>query len=374
MFGFLPGPCGCFSRQDRSLYRSHFCGLCNALRSRYGLWARWLVNRDAAFLSLLGSALRPAPPVVSRATCCNPWAKPRELVQCASHVEYAAAVTVCGLAAKLQDDAQDERGPRRWISKLGARAVRRFANRAVGVLKRSGFRVRLVMGALAGQLRRESASTPGSMEAVQPTRFAYGEIFAHLPSVTGTDPAQAGALRRLGENLGELIYVTDAWDDFDEDCRKGRFNPLPQRLAERVKCARAIGLRCVTEIRLAVGALHLHHLLPLTRQILLMSMPSALGKRWGVTGPDGRPVSLQPRKPSPQKPFLESGGNGPNCCDGCDSGCDPNCCDCANSCDPSSCHSHGHGDHGASCDGCCHGCHGCDGCDACCHGCDCSCH
>ena len=367
MFGFLPAPCGCFSREDRSLYRSHFCGLCNSLRSRYGLWARWLVNRDAAFLSLLGSALRPAPPVVSRATCCNPWAKPRELVQTASHVKYAAAVTVCGLAAKLQDDAQDETGPRRWISKLGARAVRRFANRAVEVLKRSGFRVRLVMEALAGQHRCESLNSPGSMQAVEPTRFAYGEIFAHLPQVTGTDPAQAGALRSLGENLGELIYVADAWDDHDEDCRKGRFNPLPPRLGERMKCARAIGVRCVSEIRSAFGALHLHHVLPVTRQILLMSMPAAIGKRWGMTGPDGRPLSPRgPRNPSEKKSSLKKGTDCMDCCEGCDPGCcDPNCCE---ACDSSCCH--GHSGQGSCLDVC----HGCDGCDGCCHGCDCSCH
>lgn len=359
MFGFLPGPCGCFSREDRGLYRSHFCGLCNTLRSRYGLWARWLVNRDAAFLSLLGSALRPAPSIGTRATCCNPWAKPRELVQSAFHVEYAAAITVCGLAAKLEDDAQDETGPRRWLSKLGARGMRRFANRAVEILKRSGFRVRLVMEALAGQHRCESECRPGSMEAAEPTRFAYGEIFAHLPHVTGTDPAQSGALRLLGENLGELIYVTDAWDDYDEDRRKGRFNPLPDRLAERMKGARAMGMRCVTEIRSAFGALHLHQLLPLMKQILLISMPSAAGKRWGMTRPDGRPVSPQPKTPTKKKPFLKSERNCLDCCDGCDPGCDPGCCDCCNSCDPSSCDSHG--GHGASCEGCCHGC-------------DCSCH
>jgi hypothetical protein len=51
MFGFLDYPCTCLSDDARSIYRAHFCGLCNALRHDYGLPARLLTNRDGTFIS-----------------------------------------------------------------------------------------------------------------------------------------------------------------------------------------------------------------------------------------------------------------------------------------------------------------------------------
>ena len=33
-------------------------------------------------------------------------------------------------------------------------------------------------------------------------------------------------LRSVGTSLGRFIYWMDAWEDYDEDRRKGRFNPL----------------------------------------------------------------------------------------------------------------------------------------------------
>ncbi len=36
----------------------------------------------------------------------------------------------------------------------------------------------------------------------------------------------SAALRSVGTSLGRFIYWMDAWEDYDEDMRKNRFNPL----------------------------------------------------------------------------------------------------------------------------------------------------
>lgn len=53
MFGYLDRPCGCVSLDSCATYRAHFCGLRNVQRQTYGLPARFLVNRDSAFIALL---------------------------------------------------------------------------------------------------------------------------------------------------------------------------------------------------------------------------------------------------------------------------------------------------------------------------------
>ncbi len=372
MFGFLPAPCGCFSTDERSAYRAHFCGLCNALRHRYGLWTRMLVNRDAAFLSLLGSTLSPSPPALEMATCCNPLGRPRALAQDTPQAHYAAAVTVCALSVKLRDDADDEAGWRGAISGVAHEGMSGALSRAVEVLQSSRFPTGEVLELMSSQPELEAVGDCGLEAAARPTRLAYGHLFAHLPAVTNTSASQEPALRTLGQNLGELIYLADAWDDHAEDRRRGRFNPLPDDPAERRTQVASVAGRCLVDVSEAFGALRLQGFLPLTRHLLLQTMPASVGQRFQMRLPPLLAPALadrSKRKDTRQKRGISSwlGCDRCDCCDGCGGcgdcgGCDADCCSCSECCE-------------CSCDhcSCCEGCHGCDG--ACCDGCDgCACH
>lgn len=368
MFGFFPAPCGCFSSDDRSVYRAHFCGLCNSLKKEYGLWARLLVNRDATFLSLLGSSLCPEAPIVSHATCCNPLGRIRPLVQTAPHVRYAAAVTVCGLVTKLRDDADDEAGWRGRASQTASILLNGAQRKAAHHLHETGFPVLEVLDAMSDQTRCESLVTQQPMGAARPTRFAYGEIFAHLPQVTGAAASDAAPLRALGANLGELIYCADAWEDHEEDRRKGRFNPFPADIKERAEMAGEIVDRCLEGIATAFQKLTLRRP-SVTQRLLLLSMSASTRKKFGM---EVRPACLSvnfeaednaPLDPARKQKCAKNGRrrwcSRGNCCEGCDC-CDFSCCDWCEGCHNCS-----------ACDGSCDGCHGCHGCD--CGGCDCSC-
>ena len=111
---YLPGPRMCCPKAA-SMYRAHFCGLGTNLHRHYGLWARGLVNRDSTFLTLLGGALTRDAPSFEEAMCCNPLATPRALLSDGPVIQYAGAVTLCALNAKLDDDVLDEHGWRRWL-------------------------------------------------------------------------------------------------------------------------------------------------------------------------------------------------------------------------------------------------------------------
>jgi len=362
MFGFTPAPCGCFSGNARSLYRAHFCGLSNSLRRTYGLWSRLLVNRDSAFLALIGSAIQPQGSSLAPATCCHPFGAEMMLLKDCPPLRYSAAVTVCGLAAKLDDDGEDESGL--WSE--AARGLRGLLSgavqRATAELTASGFPVERVRSALVGQ---KSVEKPGAAfeEAAAATRDAYGEIFACLPVVTGASGRMTGPLRAIGESLGSMIYLDDAWRDFSKDRRTGKFNPLPVAEAEGRAIATSLFERDLKAFQSAFGEIDLLRHQALASSLALQALPAKVTatlkmdgtfSRWmrkriragelpQTNGSETVEMSSETEPEEEGKPTKKANGK-PQCawcCDSIDCGdCACGLCDsteCCNSCDCDCC-------------------------------------
>jgi hypothetical protein len=349
MFGHLPGPSMCYQKAA-SLYRAHFCGLGTSLHRHYGAWARWLVNRDSTFLTLLGSALAETPPQLCQTTCCNKLATPRALVADNAVLQYSAAVTICGLSAKLDDDAQDERGWRSNAARFGSKTLDTPIGDALGLLHAMRFPVQDVRAWMAGQADIENRSA-SLHDCARPTSAAYGEIVGHLAQVSGTPEAKP-LLHQLGESLGFLIYAQDAWDDWARDKKRGQFNPLhafPDLTGRRAAVLPALEAALIS-LRLAFDALPLRRNRDLLHAVLIEGAETRVAQV--SEGKDKR-------RKHPQSP-IEGTERKRSCCDKCDgcNGCD--CCDCLRFCRP------GKGG-GSMCD--CNPCDG-DGCE--CGGCDCS--
>lgn len=233
MFGYLASPCRHSCGTDRSLYRSYFCGLSNALRDDYGAPFRFLVNRDSTFLSILHAAQNDEEPTATASTCCNPLSKNRPIRSHGTHARFAAAVTVSGLGAKLEDDVQDERGLRRWLAQCASTVTGRARRHAATVLSEFRFPVEDVWARLRGE--PAVAGAPGALERYsEPTEQAYSAILRHTSNDRSTALGTTGAL------LGRAVYFLDAVLDLDSDRRHGRFNPLTVRMHEGETRATAI--------------------------------------------------------------------------------------------------------------------------------------
>jgi len=343
MFGFLNAPCsGCNSR-EHSVYRAHFCGLCNRLRQDYGLPMRFLVNRDATFLSLLGTALAPAPAPPVTAMCCNPMGKPRLVVQDGAAVTYAAAVTMCGLQAKLDDELTDRRrGPTRFALRGIRGSVSRSVSKAEAHLSQSGFPVDDVREILGEQSRIEQWATgcgnPDLEALSRPSAFAFGKIVAH------TGERSRDSLERIGQSLGRLVYTLDAWVDRKRDERTRQFNPflLQPRLIHSVPDLVGREQHAITaELRDLPLLSH--------REVLDVILGRNLQRTCALLLEGNAPAQKDSNKRKSKNTTRQNHAS--NCCDG------GNCCDawdCIFCCDflsPSSfdcC-----GDCGCGCDACC---------------------
>lgn len=230
MFGYLPAPCSACQEDAHSVYRSFFCGLSSTLAREYGPSARWLTNRDGAFVSILGASFA-ADGVSSRlGTCCNPLGRKRELRDDGDHARFAAAVTVCGVYTKLQDDWEDESGIRKYLGGLGHSMLRSSAYKAIEYLDGLGFPTRSVRLGLEGQSSREAKSDDGDWRAcAESTAAAYGAVFEQAALLGGpgeVNRLHSNSVRESGMSLGRIVYLLDAFEDRAGDSRSGRFNPL----------------------------------------------------------------------------------------------------------------------------------------------------
>jgi len=137
-------------------------------------------------------------------------------------VQYAAAVTVCGLGAKLEDDSLDEKGWKGKFAQLLGAGTKSAVHHAIGFLNSVDFPTQKVIHSLDSQADIER-SKPTIQEAAAPTAKAYECIFGHLGRLTNSSSESLG---QIGASLGKLIYWRDAYDDLDQDNKQGRFNIL----------------------------------------------------------------------------------------------------------------------------------------------------
>jgi hypothetical protein len=309
-----------------------------------------LVNRDAAFIGLLGISLDPGAPCWKQATCCNPLACPFPVADDHPAVLHAAAVSVCGLAAKLADDSRDEGFLWRSVARMGRVLTGPAVDRAVSTLNSSSFPTVKVLGTLEGQEEIE-ASDP--IRADQPVAEAYGTITSHLADLLDI-PSQRLALSRVGAALGSLVYWRDAWQDRREDLARGRFNPFETQDHEVIRGRIASSWR---DFGSALGELAFVRHGDLMAQIQVSTGHSRQAFLQLQTDDEAREKADRKRRKK-DKEGKSSCWESCDCCDCCECGSCPRvgkggCCDAAF-------------DSGPGDTGCCD-CNPCDGCDCPCH-------
>lgn len=129
MFGYVRPLRDELKCRDFDLYRAVYCGLCAAMRRRYGWLAPMFLNYDFTFLALLL-----APPEESFSPCrgrchANPLRK-KTMYQPTPALDTAADESVVLTWWQLRDRARDDRGWKGWTALLLARLLRPSYRRA----------------------------------------------------------------------------------------------------------------------------------------------------------------------------------------------------------------------------------------------------
>jgi len=199
--------------KDFDMYRSFYCGLCRELKERYGLSGQITLTYDMTFVILLLSGLY-EPPTKKGSTRCIVHPVRRQPVRKNAITEYAADMNIFLTYYKCKDDWNDERSIPGFA----------FGKLLEGKEKKSeklwGKKVQTIVSCLdeLSALEKENATDIDRVSGCFGRIMA--EIFAYREDVW--EPT----LRRMGFYFGKFIYLLDAYDDVEEDVKKGNYNPF----------------------------------------------------------------------------------------------------------------------------------------------------
>ena len=203
-------------------YKAVYCGLCKQLGRSFGVFARFTLSYDFAFLAMLKTALdREICPETERCACiAHPFCK-RIRVRENAAMQMAARAAMISVYYKLLDDRADEG----FFRRIGAVLLLPFAKRARR--KALAFadgaaadEAAAKMFAAQAQLEAEKSQIPDA--AAEPTANFLAAVLKNCAATA----EQAAVLERFGYLLGRYVYLCDALDDLEDDRRRGRYNPF----------------------------------------------------------------------------------------------------------------------------------------------------
>ena len=214
MFGYVFPVLSVLSDEQKQRYRAFYCGVCHALRSRYGQTRRLSLSNDMAFLAMLLTSLYEPDTGRTNARCGVHPLKSHPYLS-SPMIDYAADMNALLFWYKCQDQSMDDH------SLLGRVGESLFRTAKEKVLERWPRQAGEVEAALSALWREEAKPVPDPDRLCNLSGDMLGAVFVPKPE----DP-WSGVLRSVGAGLGRFIYWMDAWEDYDEDMKKGRFNPL----------------------------------------------------------------------------------------------------------------------------------------------------
>lgn len=215
MFGYIVIHKPELKVREYEAYHAAYCGLCRSLKKRHGLLGQLTLGYDMTFLALLLTGLyEPKTRTCIKGCLAHPGR--RHACRENLYYDYAADMNVLLAYYKCLDDWQDERKAGRLVQALFLKG------RIKELQKRYGKKFAKTRKALE-ELRELEKKQVYDLDR---TAGLFGEIMAEL-FVFRSDEWES-RLRRMGFFFGKFIYLMDAYEDIEEDLKKGTYNPFAQ--------------------------------------------------------------------------------------------------------------------------------------------------
>ena len=194
-------------------YHSYYCGLCRELKERFGISGQISLTYDMTFVILLLDGLY-EPPTRKGTTHCAIHPLTKQTIRKSEVTEYAADMNLLLSYYKCMDDWQDERKLSRFL----------YAKLIAGKNGRVSARYEKKAETIVSLLRELSDLEKSKEKNIDTMSGCFGRLMEEI--LCWKEDCWEPTLRRMGFYLGKFIYLLDAYDDVEEDIKKGTYNPF----------------------------------------------------------------------------------------------------------------------------------------------------
>lgn len=222
MFGFIRPVKSELKVKEADRFQQVYCGLCHAIRARYGRFYTMFLSYDMTFYALVvGSGETPKAQTERRRCDAHPVTK-RVCAAPDDALALAADASVLLSYHKFHDNLADEKGAKRLLAAVLCRLGRRGYEKARARLPEADRDIRAALDELHVLENENCASMDRAADASARMTAAV---------VPHTGDARERVLRQMFYHAGRWLYLLDAAQDVPEDMKTGAYNPLVQRYA-----------------------------------------------------------------------------------------------------------------------------------------------
>lgn len=219
MFGYININQKILTEENKNAYQAYYCGLCRRLKTNCGTKGQMLLDYDMTFMIVLLTGLYELTNEESEITCALHPTK-RRTVWINEATDYAADMNLILAYHNLIDDWKDDKA---YSKKALAKMLDKDYERVKARYPRQVAAIEEYMRKTEEVERRGETN----LDAVAGlTGEMVGEVFCWH------EDEWAEELRTLGFYMGKFIYIMDAYEDYDSDVRKKKYNPLKYTLKE----------------------------------------------------------------------------------------------------------------------------------------------
>ena len=222
MFGYINVNKSELSEENKQIYQSYYCGLCQRLHSNCGMKGQVLLSYDMTFVVVLLTGLYELSNETKQFTC--PMHPTKKQIAFENEVsDYCAAINVMLAYHNLVDDWKDEKN---LSKKTLANMIRKDYERFALEYPRQVKAIEDYMQKLA-EYERANETNIDIVAGI--TGEMLGEVMAWK------EDEWYHELKTLGYYMGKFIYMMDAYEDIDKDEKKNGYNPLRHLRKENEK-------------------------------------------------------------------------------------------------------------------------------------------
>lgn len=202
--------------KDYEIFKGYYCGLCIAIKNKYGNVPRLALSFDMTFLAVLLDSLEDTKSVFYKSSCIVHHIKKRIIHKTTPVLEYAAFCNTALTYFKLIDNVLDDSSLK---SRLFSMLLKPYLNKSSNEFKTH---IEYIENCLNNLYLIE----------LNPSDKGIDEISHHFAHLTGyimssyKNDENKDILYNLGYNLGKWIYLIDAYDDLEKDMGQNKFNPI----------------------------------------------------------------------------------------------------------------------------------------------------